>query len=178
MAGQHNLKNALAATACALAVGLPLEAVVRGMQAFEPVQGRSRLHRLAHGERVATLVDDSYNANPDSVRAAVDVLASLDGPRWLVLGEMGEVGTLGPQFHAEVGDYARARGIEHLWTAGELCAHAADAHGAARHFASVEALLAALPAAPAAASVLVKGSRFMRMERVVQALLQEAPHAA
>jgi UDP-N-acetylmuramoyl-tripeptide--D-alanyl-D-alanine ligase len=179
MAGEHNLKNALAATACALAAGVPLEAVVRGLAAFEPVKGRSRLHRLQRGGHTLTLVDDSYNANPDSVRAAIDVLCTLDGPRWLVLGDMGEVGAQGPQFHAEVGHYALQRGIEQLWTAGEACVHAATAYGAAaRHFASVEALLAALGEAPAAGSVLVKGSRFMRMERVVQALLEGARDAA
>jgi UDP-N-acetylmuramyl pentapeptide synthase len=179
MAGQHNLKNALAATACALAAGVPLDAVARGLTSFEPVKGRSRLHRLRRGARTQTLVDDSYNANPDSVRAAIDVLATLDGPRWLVLGDMGEVGTMGPAFHAEVGGYARQRGIEHFWTAGEACADAARAYGAAaRHFATVEALLEALPEAPAAASLLVKGSRFMRMERVVQALVEGTGHAA
>ena len=178
LAGQHNLKNALAAAACALAAGVALAAVVRGLEAFEPVKGRSRLVRL-RGARRRTLVDDSYNANPDSVRAAIDVLASLDGPRWLLLGDMGEVGDQGPAFHAEVGGYARDRGIEQLWTAGALSAGAAAAFGApARHFDSVDALLAALPEAPTAASLLVKGSRFMRMERVVQALEQEVPHAA
>jgi UDP-N-acetylmuramoyl-tripeptide--D-alanyl-D-alanine ligase len=179
MAGRHNLKNALAATACALAAGVALLHVVRGLEAFEPVKGRSRLHRLKRGGRVLTLVDDSYNANPDSVRAAIDVLAMLTGPRWLLLGDMGEVGAQGPQFHAEVGEYARQRGIEELWAVGELCAHAASAYGAgARHFAEVDALLAALSGAPEAASVLVKGSRFMRMERAVQALLEGAGHAA
>jgi UDP-N-acetylmuramoyl-tripeptide--D-alanyl-D-alanine ligase len=179
MAGQHNLKNALAATACALAAGVPLDAVARGLTSFEPVKGRSRLHRLQRGARTLTLVDDSYNANPDSVRAAIDVLASLDSPRWLLLGDMGEVGTQGPAFHAEVGGYARQRGIEQVWTVGEACANAARAFGtAARHFATVDALLAALPEAPAAASLLVKGSRFMRMERVVQALIEGTGHAA
>ncbi|MGL6110376.1 MAG: UDP-N-acetylmuramoyl-tripeptide--D-alanyl-D-alanine ligase, partial [Rubrivivax sp.] len=83
MAGQHNLKNALAAAACALAAGVALDSVVRGLEAFVPVKGRSQLHRLQRGGRTLTLVDDSYNANPDSVRAAIDVLASLDAPRWL-----------------------------------------------------------------------------------------------
>jgi UDP-N-acetylmuramoyl-tripeptide--D-alanyl-D-alanine ligase len=143
------------------------------------VKGRSKLHRLARAGATLTLVDDSYNANPDSVRAAIDVLASLPGPRWLVLGDMGEVGAQGPAFHAEVGGYARRRGIESFWTAGTLCADAAAAFGPdARHFDSVEALLAALGDAPQAASALVKGSRFMRMERVVAALLQGAGDAA
>ena len=108
VAGAHNVKNALAAAAAALAVGVTLAAIVQGLQAFEPVTGRSRLHRRAWRGATLTLVDDAYNANPDSVRAAIDVLAALDGPRWLLLGDMGEVGQQGPAFHAEVGDYARA----------------------------------------------------------------------
>jgi UDP-N-acetylmuramoyl-tripeptide--D-alanyl-D-alanine ligase len=143
------------------------------------VTGRSKLHQLQRRGQALTLVDDSYNANPDSVRAAIDVLASLDGPRWLLLGDMGEVGQQGPAFHAEVGDYARQRGIERLWTAGMLCAHAAAAFGStARHFDTVEAMLAALPEAAQVRSALVKGSKFMRMPRVVQALLQESQDAA
>ena len=171
VAGAHNLKNALAAAAAALAVGVAPAAIAAGLQAFEPVAGRSRAHRVLRHGAALTLIDDSYNANPDSVRAAIEVLATLDGPRWLLLGDMGEVGTQGPAFHAEVGDHARQRGIEQLWTVGALSAHAAAAYGAAaRHFGGVDALLAALREAPRAASVLVKGSRFMRMERVVQAL--------
>jgi UDP-N-acetylmuramoyl-tripeptide--D-alanyl-D-alanine ligase len=177
--GVHNVKNALAAAATALALGVPLAAIVQGLQAFEPVAGRSRLYRRTWRGAALTLVDDAYNANPDSVRAAIDVLAALPAPRWLLLGDMGEVGALGPAFHTEVGDYARQRGIERLWAVGELCVHAARAYGAqARHFDSVDALLAALPAADAAGSALVKGSKFMRMPRVVQALLQESQHAA
>jgi UDP-N-acetylmuramoyl-tripeptide--D-alanyl-D-alanine ligase len=173
--GAHNLHNALAATAGALAAGVPLAAVVGGLAAFEPVAGRNRLHRLQFGGRPLTLVDDSYNANPDSVRAAIDLLAALPGPHWLVLGDMGEVGAQGPAFHREVGAYARARGIEQFWAAGTACRDAAAAYGdGARHFADVDALLAARAQAPVATSALVKGSRFMRMERVVQALRQAA----
>jgi UDP-N-acetylmuramoyl-tripeptide--D-alanyl-D-alanine ligase len=179
MAGLHNVKNALAAAACALAVGVPLAQVAQGLEGFEPVKGRSRLHRLRWRGHALTLVDDSYNANPDSVRAAIDVLASLESARWLVLGDMGEVGDQGPMFHGEVGEYARACGIEHLWTVGALCAHAAQAYGGgARHFDDYAQLHAALGDRPEAASVLVKGSRFMRMERLVQALLQGARDAA
>ena len=105
-AGRHNVHNALAAVACTLAAGAPLDAIRSGLEAFEPVKGRSRVIALARG---MTLVDDSYNANPDSVRAAIDLLASLPGPRWLVLGDMGEVGDRGPEFHAEVGAYAQHR---------------------------------------------------------------------
>jgi UDP-N-acetylmuramoyl-tripeptide--D-alanyl-D-alanine ligase len=170
MAGWHNVRNALAAAACALAAGCPLTHIARGLESFEAVKGRSQLHVLQRAGFEVTLVDDSYNANPDSVRAAIDVLAALPGPRWLVLGDMGEVGDQGPAFHAEVGAYAAQRGVEALWTAGALCAHAAKAFGAARHFGDVPALVAALPQAPQVHSVLVKGSRFMQMERVVGAL--------
>jgi len=145
------------------------------------VAGRSRTLPLTWRGRAATLVDDSYNANPDSVRAAIDLLADLPGPRWLLLGDMGEVGAQGAQFHAEVGAHARARGIETVWAAGLLSAQV----GADRHFADTAALAAALREGPAAASLLVKGSRFMRMEQVVaalQAMQRDAPagsaHAA
>ena len=167
--GVHNLRNALAAAACALAAGAPLAAVQQGLATFAPVAGRSHAMVLQRGGRAVTLIDDSYNANPDSVLAAIEVLHGMPGPRWLLLGDMGEVGTQGPQFHAEMGARARERGIEQVWTVGALCAHA----GAHRHFQDMAALLAALaeaPAAPDAASVLVKGSRFMKMEQVVQAL--------
>lgn len=178
IAGRHNVKNALAATACALAAGCPLAAVTQGLNSFTAVKGRSQASRIERGGRTVTLVDDTYNANPDSVCAAIDVLASLPAPRWLVLGDMGEVGDQGVAFHREVGAYARSAGIEALWTAGALCAHAAAAYGTgARHFNAVEDLLAALPEAPVAASVLVKGSRFMKMERIVAAL-KSAPDAA
>ncbi|HEX6363406.1 MAG TPA: UDP-N-acetylmuramoyl-tripeptide--D-alanyl-D-alanine ligase [Albitalea sp.] len=169
-AGRHNVKNALAATACALAAGCPLDAIVRGLEAFAPVKGRSQVKRVQRDGRDVTLVDDSYNANPDSVRAAIDVLAGLPGPRWLVLGDMGEVGAHGPAFHEEVGAFAAERGIEHLWTVGPLSTHASAAFRGARHFDDVAALVAALQDAPAAASIVVKGSRFMKMERVVAAL--------
>ena len=171
VAGRHNVKNALAAAACALAAGAPLDAVVRGLQAFRPVKGRSQVGSVVLHGRTATLIDDSYNANPDSVLAAIEVLHGLPGPRWLVLGDMGEVGTQGPAFHAEVGERARQRGIDVFWCAGTLCADAAQAYGAgARHFATADALIEQLKDAPPAAAVLVKGSRFMAMERVVKAL--------
>ena len=182
VAGWHNVKNALAASACALAAGCPLDAIGRGLESFAPVKGRSQVKRLARPGHVrgdATLIDDSYNANPDSVRAAIEVLASLPAPRWLVLGDMGEVGDQGPAFHREVGAFAAARGIDALWTLGSASAHAAAAFGGARHFDSMAALIAALPQAPAFNAVVVKGSRFMKMEQVVAALTSpEAPHAA
>jgi UDP-N-acetylmuramoyl-tripeptide--D-alanyl-D-alanine ligase len=178
IAGEHNVRNALAATACALAAGCPLDAIVRGLEAFAPVKGRSQLGSFQRGGKRITLVDDTYNANPDSVRAAIDVLAGLPGPRWLVLGDMGEVGDQGPAFHREVGAYAQQRGIESLWVAGELMKHAASAFAGARHFDSVAALIAALGEAPACNAVVVKGSRFMKMEQVVAALTAGGAHAA
>ena len=177
VAGWHNVKNALAAAACALAAGCPLDAIRRGLEAFEPVKGRSQVQRLVRGGQPVTLIDDTYNANPDSVRAAIEVLASLPGPRWLVLGDMGEVGDQGPEFHREIGAYARARNIDALWTVGGASRDAAAAFTGARHFDAVAELLAALPQAPACAAVVVKGSRFMKMEQVVAALVA-ASHAA
>jgi UDP-N-acetylmuramoyl-tripeptide--D-alanyl-D-alanine ligase len=177
--GVHNVRNALAAAGCALAAGLTLDDVVGGLEAFEPVSGRSQAAMLRWAGRDVTLVDDSYNANPDSVLAALAVLAGLPGPRWAVLGDMAEVGTQGPAFHAEVGERARALGIDHLWAVGGLGRHTVDAAAAsgtaARHFDSMEALLQALRAAPpAAGAILVKGSRAARMERAVQALRETA----
>jgi len=163
--GLHNVRNALAAAACAHAAGVPPEAIGRGLAAFRPYAGRLQVKRTAHG---ATLIDDSYNANPDSVRAAIDVLAACPAPTVLALGDMGEVGEQGPAFHREVGAYARSRGIGALYALGPASREAAQAFGAdARHFDTPEALAAALPRE---ATVLVKGSRFMRMERVVSAL--------
>jgi UDP-N-acetylmuramoyl-tripeptide--D-alanyl-D-alanine ligase len=170
VAGWHNVKNALAATACALAAGCPLDAIRRGLESFAPVKGRSQVKSATIAGRAVTLIDDTYNANPDSVRAAVEVLASLPGPRWLVLGDMGEVGDNGDAFHREVGAFAKARGVDALWTVGSASTHAAEAFAGARHFEDMASLLAALPEAPVCASVVVKGSRFMKMEQVVAAL--------
>jgi UDP-N-acetylmuramoyl-tripeptide--D-alanyl-D-alanine ligase len=170
IAGRHNVRNALAAAACALAAGAPLAAISQGLETFEPVKGRSRALAVQLAGRTLTLVDDTYNANPDSVRAAIDVLAELPGPRLLVLGDMGEVGNEGPAFHAEVGGYARERRIEHLFTLGPLAAHMKG-----RHFADLAALNAAVQETlPKVESVLVKGSRFMKMERVVEAITTHA----
>ena len=172
IAGRHNVKNALAAAACALAAGVPLTAVVQGLQAFEPVKGRSRALTLRGG--AVSVVDDTYNANPDSVRAAIEVLAELPGPRLLVLGDMGEVGNQGPQFHAEVGSYAAERGIDALYTLGDLSVHADQAFGRGKHFADMASLQTEVAARwTDFASIVVKGSRFMKMERVVETLVQQ-----
>ncbi|MES2632320.1 MAG: UDP-N-acetylmuramoyl-tripeptide--D-alanyl-D-alanine ligase [Pseudomonadota bacterium] len=170
IAGRHNVRNSLAAIACGLAAGAPLGAIAQGLESFEPVKGRSRAAQVNMGTRTITLIDDTYNANPDSVRAAIDVLAELPGPRLAVLGDMGEVGDQGPQFHLEVGEHARARGIEQIFTLGDQ----SKVMGG-WHFTDIESLKTAVISELAtASSVLVKGSRFMQMERVVQAITAHA----
>jgi UDP-N-acetylmuramoyl-tripeptide--D-alanyl-D-alanine ligase len=167
-AGDHNVRNALAAIASTLAAGIPVDAIRRGLESFAPVGGRLQRKQAANG---ATVIDDSYNANPDSMRAAIDVLAAYPAPRILVVGDMGEVGTQGKEFHEEVGAYAREQGIEHVLATGEL-ARNMSASGA-RHYEQFADLLAALDSTlggNTTATVLVKGSRFMKMERVVQHL--------
>jgi len=167
-AGQHNVRNALAASAAALAIGIDLQTIARGLSMFMPVAGRLQKKQAANG---AMVIDDTYNANPDSVRAAIDVLATAPAPRTLVLGDMGEVGSEGVAFHEEIGEYARSRHIDHLFTVGELARHASRAFGRpARHFETMETLNEEVASVPPGASVLVKGSRFMQMERVVQRL--------
>jgi UDP-N-acetylmuramoyl-tripeptide--D-alanyl-D-alanine ligase len=167
--GRHMAANALAAAAAALAVHVPLPAIVRGLEAFRALPGRLAVKEGVNGARV---IDDSYNANPDSVRAAIDVLGGAPGRRLLALGDMGEVGDQGPAFHREIGAYARAAGIDRLFAAGESAAATVASFGeGAEHFATVEALAARLAALVREGdTVLVKGSRFMRMERVVAAL--------
>ncbi|MNK83723.1 UDP-N-acetylmuramoyl-tripeptide--D-alanyl-D-alanine ligase [compost metagenome] len=172
--GAHNVRNALAATACALAAGVDVAAIQAGIAGFTAVKGRLQVRHTAGG---TVLIDDTYNANPDSMRAAIDVLAGFAAPRLLVLGDMGEVGNQGPAFHAEIGDYARTRGIEALWATGQLATHAVQAYGpAGRHFDKADDLAQALGedkegTVAGASAVLVKGSRFMRMERMVDALV-------
>lgn len=168
VAGWHNVFNAAAAAACALAAGAPLSTATDGLSEFAAVKGRLMAHQLADG---STLIDDTYNANPDSVRAAIDVLTTLSAPRALVLGDMGEVGENGPQMHAEVGCYAKDKAIDYLWALGQATRDSVQAFGADAHwFESPEALCEhAMSVKPA--SVLVKGSRFMAMERVVNQLL-------
>jgi len=167
-AGEHNVRNALAAIATTVAAGIPVDAIVRGLEAFAPVGGRLQRKQAANG---AIVIDDTYNANPDSMRAAIDVLAAYPAPRILVVGDMGEVGTQGKEFHEEVGAYAQERGIEHVLATGEL-ARSMSASGA-RHYEQFDELLAALDqtlGGNTKATVLVKGSRFMKMERVVKHL--------
>jgi len=171
-AGLHNVRNALAAIACTHAIGIKADAIVRGLQAFTPVSGRLQRKIAANG---ALVIDDTYNANPDSVRAAIDVLASATTTRILVLGDMGEVGNDGPQYHEEIGTYARDKGIQYVLAAGELTLHTVRAFGRnASHYDDVNMLCIALDSLlHANTTVLVKGSRFMQMERVVQHLLNQ-----
>src|SRR6266850_1033734 len=162
--GLHNVRNAFAAAACAHAAGIELASIAPGLSAFRPYTGRLQVKQAQGG---LTVIDDSYNANPDSVRAAIDVLASCPAPTVLVLGDMGEVGTRGAEFHREVGAYAAAKKITQLLAIGEATKHAVDSFGpGARHFGKIDELVSSIKGK----SILVKGSRFMKMERVVSAL--------
>lgn len=166
--GRHNVMNALAAATLALAVDAPLDAIAEALAQAEAVAGRQRRLELAGG----VLYDDSYNANPGSLAAAIETLALEAAPRWLVLGDMAELGPTAPTLHADCGALARARGIERLYALGPLSRHAADRFGSgALHFARVEDLIDRLQQDwTAGVTVLIKGSRSARMERVVAAL--------
>ena len=165
--GEHNARNALAATAAAIALSIPLEKIVVGLEKFGGVAGRLQRKSALHG---ASLIDDTYNANPASVRAAISVLAQVSGKHILVLGDMGELGEEAATFHAQIGSEARRAGIEKLYGLGVLSGNAVREFGSgARHFEHIEELLPALEKElDAQTTVLVKGSRFMKMERVVQ----------
>ena len=169
--GRHNVSNALAAIAAGTVAGASLDAAATALAAFRPIRGR--LHPRA-GIGGATIIDDTYNANPDSVKAAVAVLAHAAGPKWLVLGDMGEVGDKGPAFHREIGEYARAAGVNRLLTVGELATHAVAAFGpGGKHYADQDELVSEIEEGPLrGTTVLVKGSRFMAMERVVERLVE------
>ncbi len=201
--GDHNAKNALAATAVGLAAGVSKEDIIQGLEAFEAVGGRMRKLEIKIGKTSITLVDDTYNANPDSVIAAIQAIEDLPGEHWLVLGDMGEVGNQGPAFHREIGEYAAHHQIDQLLSIGELTTFTAEAFAKSKsssnknsnklsqHFSSMELLISQLTsqikkfveeletkigsnqlstAAPSLV-ILVKGSRFTKMERVIQHLL-------
>jgi UDP-N-acetylmuramoyl-tripeptide--D-alanyl-D-alanine ligase len=167
--GRHNLRNALAAAAMALAVEVPLAAIAEGLARAETVAGRQTRLRLANG---AELIDDSYNANPASVAAAIASLAQAGGEAWLVLGDMLELGPQAEALHAAVGRQAREAGLGGLFTVGRLAAAATRGFGSGgEHFDDQQALVAALrPRLRSGVVCLVKGSRGSRMERVVAAL--------
>ncbi len=170
--GLHNVRNALAAAAAAAALDIAPRVIAAGLARFAGIKGRLQQRAAING---AALIDDTYNANPESVRAAISVLAQAAGRRVLVLGDMGELGPDGARLHAEIGEAARVAGVERLLTLGELSAHAAKAFGdGGRHFSRIEDLLAEIENALAPqVTVLVKGSRFMQMERVVKAFAVE-----
>ena len=183
--GRHNVANALGAAAAAAAAGATLEHIVAGLGAMRPVPGRLQLKKAACG---AWIIDDSYNANPSSVRAGIDVLAGVEGRRWLVLGDMAELGEFAADAHAQIGTYAREHGIERVFATGALAGLAVERFGTGgQWFPDTEALtrelLRALDSVAAGGSgasgaanvrLLVKGSRVNRLERVVAALLGNA----
>lgn len=169
--GLHNVRNAVAAAAAAYVVGATPAAIAAGLAAFAGVKGRLQVHPCILGAR---LIDDTYNANPDSVAAAIAVLAAQAGKRILVLGDMGELGPEAADLHREIGAGAKQSGIDRLLCLGELSLAAAEAFGpGAMHFERIEELLAEIEnALGPETTVLVKGSRFMKMERVVQSFLE------
>ncbi len=172
--GLHNVRNAAAAAALAVALEIPAQAIGQGLAAYQGVKGRLQIHPCILGAR---LIDDTYNANPDSVGAAIEVLAAVPGRRILVLGDMGELGPEAAELHREIGRKAKAAGIDRLFALGSQSIHAVQGFGpGAMHFEHIEQLLAEVEnALGPEVTVLVKGSRFMQMERVVQSFV-EARH--
>jgi UDP-N-acetylmuramoyl-tripeptide--D-alanyl-D-alanine ligase len=171
--GEHNVMNALAAATAAFALDVSYRSIVAGLSDFTGVKGRLQRKPALHG---STFIDDTYNANPDSVKAALAVLAQQSGRKVLVLGDMGELGSDAAAMHAQIGLAARAAGVDRLLALGDLSKETVAAFGAgAMHFERIQELLAELEnELTADTTVLVKGSRFMEMERVVQSFM-EAP---
>jgi UDP-N-acetylmuramoyl-tripeptide--D-alanyl-D-alanine ligase len=169
LSGRHNVMNALAAAAAASAAGASLEAIAAGLASMRPVAGRLRMRAALNGAR---LIDDSYNANPGSVRAGLESLARLPGEHWLVLGEMRELGADSDRFHAEMGAFARSSGVSRLLAVGDESRHAVEAYGVGgQWFAGVDDLIrVARSDLGKDVTVLVKGSRSNRLERVADAL--------
>jgi UDP-N-acetylmuramoyl-tripeptide--D-alanyl-D-alanine ligase len=170
LAGRHNVQNALAAAAAAVSAGATLEQVAAGLGAMRAVRGRMEFRRTHHG---AWLIDDTYNANPSSARAALEVLGELPGRRWLALGDMAELGEFAHSSHRELGEFARSQGVERLYSIGALGALAAERFGAGgSHYGDAADLSRALDADLSAdVRLLIKGSRVNRLERVVEALV-------
>jgi UDP-N-acetylmuramoyl-tripeptide--D-alanyl-D-alanine ligase len=192
MGGRHNVSNALAAAAAATAAGAKLEHIVAGLATMRAVAGRLQFKKALGG---AWIIDDSYNANPSSMHAGIEVLAELDGRKWLVVGDMAELGEFAPAAHTEIGEFARAHGVERLYAMGGLAKLAVDSFGAGgQWFDSWQGLAAALTrdlggasgagagagtgpgagpgAAAAGVRLLIKGSRVNRLERVVDTLVK------
>jgi UDP-N-acetylmuramoyl-tripeptide--D-alanyl-D-alanine ligase len=176
LAGKHNVINALGAAAAAMAAGATLADVAAGLARMRAVGGRLQWRAGLQG---ASLIDDSYNANPSSMHAAIDVLESLAGRRWLVMGDMAELGSYAVEAHAEAGRYARAHGVERMFAIGALTPHAVKSFGAGAEWFADAAALAAAVARELAPDVriLVKGSRMNRLERVVESLTATLPAA-
>lgn len=168
--GLHNVINALAATSAALAMGVTLKDVAEGLENYAGVKGRLQQKAGLHG---ALVIDDTYNANPMSMKVAIDVLMAMPGEKLLVLGDMGELGDNATEMHAEIGNYAKASGLKSLFALGEMSVDMAKAFGSgARHYATPQALTADLQKQmKQGVNVLVKGSRFMAMERVVDEIV-------
>jgi len=177
LAGRHNVLNALGAAAAASAAGADLDHIRSGLARTPTVKGRMQ---LAAGAGGCTIIDDTYNANPGSVRAALEFLTGMEGKPWAVLGDMGELGSQAARLHAEIGSYARSIGVERLFAVGPLSRETVASFGAgAQGFADVDSLARALrPLLRADINVLVKGSRSMGMERVVAALAADVPDRA
>jgi UDP-N-acetylmuramoyl-tripeptide--D-alanyl-D-alanine ligase len=192
--GDHNAKNAIAAAAVAWAANIQSDLIREGLEKFQPVAGRMRSHELPNFGHLGHLIDDTYNANPDSVLAAIDVLVKMPGKRWLILGDMGEVGDKGDLFHQEIGAYAKKMGVHSLYATGVLTQHTVDAFelqsnnyptaftAQGIYFQDQKTLLKKLKndlletqeqLPSQAVSILVKGSRFTKMERIVNCLLKE-----
>ncbi|HEV7715238.1 MAG TPA: UDP-N-acetylmuramoyl-tripeptide--D-alanyl-D-alanine ligase [Steroidobacteraceae bacterium] len=176
VAGKHNVMNSLCAAAAASAAGVKLEHIVAGLSAVQAVKGRLQFKKTRNG---AWLIDDSYNANPSSVHAGIEVLAQLEGRKWLVFGQMGELGEFANEAHIEIGTYARTHGIERMFAVGDLAKLTVQTFGpGAEWFADTTTLSQALEAAATAdVRLLIKGSRSNRLERVVEALGAVAPAA-
>ncbi|MUV13797.1 UDP-N-acetylmuramoyl-tripeptide--D-alanyl-D-alanine ligase [Noviluteimonas gilva] len=180
MAGRHNVLNALAAASIALGAGIEPDVIAEGLAKARPVAGRLVTHRLQNG---AIVIDDSYNANPGSLNAAIDTLASSGDTAWLVLGDMRELGADAELLHAEAGRRAKSAGIARLYALGPLSKHAVDAFGEDGHHFDTHAALAQSLASGLreGVRVLVKGSRGSAMDKIVSALLRDEgndPHAA
>jgi len=169
--GEHSVRNALMAAAMAYAVGASLQNIQQGLAAFSPVGGRMSRHL---GVNNALIIDDSYNANPGSVRAAIDVLAVREGQRIMVLGDLGELGENAADLHAQLGAYAQQKQIDQFFTLGALTQHASEAYGqqiGPHHFVERELLIAELKALTTPnTTILIKGSRSAKMDLVVSAL--------
>ncbi|NJO16645.1 MAG: UDP-N-acetylmuramoyl-tripeptide--D-alanyl-D-alanine ligase [Thioploca sp.] len=175
--GQHNVMNALAASTCALACGCTLTTIQQGLQNMQPVAGR--LQRYS-GIKGITLINDTYNANPGSLAAALSILIQNPPPYWLILGDMNELGPHSAMFHRQAGQQARAAGVERLLAIGKMSRYAVASFGeGACHFTHHHQLIETLHnQVPLGATVLIKGSRGMRMETIVNALQECVQHVA